>query len=293
MILDVPARRLIVREARPQDRNRIADLLHYEEFVHTHMDWRMPLDWLGHSPFVLAEKHGCVLGVLACPPDPAEVAWVRGFAASAVEPYASIWAALWRAARERLAGMPAVQCVASVGTGKWYEELLESTGFRQVTNVVLLTWENGLYRLPEDARPARIRRMSEADLPAVTAVDAAAFQPLWRYSLDGNRVAVDQSVVATVAETADGRVLGYQISTASPLGGHLARLAVLPETQGQGIGYSLLCDLLKRFQQRGAAQVTVNTQEDNTTSLRLYQKAHFRLTGEKYPIFQFDLPHPD
>ena len=84
-------------------------------------------------------------------------------------------------------------------------------------------------------------------------------------------------------------LVGYQISTASPLGGHLARLAVCPEQQCKGIGYSLVVDTLSQFNRRGAQRVTVNTQQDNLASLSLYKKAGFRETREQYPVYQYSL----
>jgi ribosomal protein S18 acetylase RimI-like enzyme len=73
------------------------------------------------------------------------------------------------------------------------------------------------------------------------------------------------------------------------LGGHLARLAVEPQQQGQGIGQALLQDLLAQFVRRGARAVTVNTQKNNQASLTLYQRMGFMATREEYPIYQIDL----
>jgi ribosomal protein S18 acetylase RimI-like enzyme len=101
-------------------------------------------------------------------------------------------------------------------------------------------------------------------------------------------IAFHQAAVATVAEY-EGRLVGYQISTGTPIGGHLARLAVLPNVQGKGIGYALLYNLLSQFAQRGSRTITVNTQRDNLASLSLYHKAGFQLTGEEYPIYQLEL----
>jgi ribosomal protein S18 acetylase RimI-like enzyme len=73
------------------------------------------------------------------------------------------------------------------------------------------------------------------------------------------------------------------------MGGHLARLAVLPDFQCRGIGYCLLYDLLSQFYRRGARSVTVNTQNDNLASIAVYEKIGFRATGETYPIYQMPL----
>jgi ribosomal protein S18 acetylase RimI-like enzyme len=164
--------------------------------------------------------------------------------------------------------------------------MLTRSGFKHHVNIRMLSWENGLRRLTPPANPAVIRPMEIADLPSVAAVDRAAFHPRWHHSLGTLQLALGQCAVATVSE-GPGGITGYSMSTASPFGGHLARLAVRPEHQGQGLGHALLYDLLVRFQDRGALRVTVTTQEHNHASLRLYRKAHFHLTGESYAVYEY------
>ncbi len=289
MIRDISPSVFQVRQAGKPDSYQIGQLLNFEEYVHRHMDWRAPLDWIGHEPFLVAEQFGRLAGTLTCPPDPIEVAWVRTFGATAIAAPQAVWETLWGAATRTLRQLPGTYYVASVALETWYRQLLEQSGFLHNTDVVLLAWENALHNLPAGQFRGTIRVMTAADLPEVTRIDQAAFDPIWRYSLDGNRLAFDRAVLATVAEDGAGRITGYQISTHSPLGGHLARLAVRPGMQGQGLGYALVRDLLLQFRARGALQVTVNTQADNLPSLQLYQKAHFRPTGESYPIYRFDL----
>ena len=112
-----------------------------------------------------------------------------------------------------------------------------------------------------------------------------SFVPLWQNSPEALKLAFRQSALATVVED-KGIIVGYQISTSTPIGGHIARLAVHPQVQRKGVGYALLHDLLTVFTRRGARKITVNTQKDNLISLSLYKKAGFQLTGEEYPIFQ-------
>ncbi|MFM8320336.1 MAG: GNAT family N-acetyltransferase, partial [Chloroflexota bacterium] len=130
------------------------------------------------------------------------------------------------------------------------------------------------------------------DLAQVLEIDRAAFPLLWQNSYAYLELAFNQAAVAGLA-LLDGRPVGYQISTATALGGHLARLAVLPELHGHGIGYALTADLLEQFLQRGARSVTVNTQQNNAASLALYEKIGFLRTGEEYPIYQIDPHLPD
>ena len=288
MILERSDTSALIRPAVPADRPAIERLLNYEEYTHRHMDWKLPLDWLGSEPYLIAQKLGRPAGLIACPPEPAEVAWIRAFAVNNLMTPGQAWDLLWNRALETLLGTPAVQRVLTIVLDDWYRDLLVRAGFNHSVNIRMLSWENGLKKLTPPSNPVHIRPMEIADLPAVAALDRAAFYPLWHHSLGTLQLALGQSLFATVSEGMSG-ITGYSMSTASPFGGHLARLAVHPKVQGNGIGHALLHDLLVRFQQRGALRVTVNTQENNHASLRLYRKAHFHLTGESYPVYEYPL----
>jgi ribosomal-protein-alanine N-acetyltransferase len=279
----------IIRTASPADHHQLASLIHFETYVHRHLDWRGPLDWLGSRPYLLLERSGRLAAALACPPDPPEIAWVRLFAIASFVDEQDAWQRLWPAAVEQLLGQPEVASLAAIPLQGWFNNLLADSGFAHVSNVVMLLWDGGPPHPASLPEGVNIRPMNFDDLPGVQAVDQSAFDPLWRNSLSSLEQAYRQAALATVAENG-GEILGYQISTATPLGGHLARLAVAPEMQGQGIGYQLACDLLSQFHHRGASQVTVNTQNNNAASLALYHRLGFIPTGESYPVYVSDLP---
>lgn len=280
-------RQLTVRPMADKDLQRLASLIHYEAHVHRHLDWRAPLDWVGYHPYLVAEHNEEILAALACPPDPPGVAWIRLFAVSSNVSIRQAWEELWRAACDQICDTDEHAIIAAIPLHNWFRTLLEKSGFTRTHNVVVLSWKRASPRPPARNSPAwSIRSMQIADLVAVEDVDASAFSLVWQNSLSSLEVAYRQAAVATVAEEG-GKILGYQISTATPMGGHLARLAVRPQHQGLGIGYALLNDLLAQFEQRGAHNVTVNTQHDNLTSLALYLKAGFTRTGEEYPVYQY------
>jgi ribosomal protein S18 acetylase RimI-like enzyme len=276
---------ITVRNARASDRRKLADLIHFEPYVHRHLDWRPPLDWLGSHPFLLAEQNGKPVAALACSPDPPQVAWVRLFGITRDIQLLTAWNALWGKAYHQLSQLDGLVTIAAIPLHEWFESLLKRSGFDKDYQVVMLSWENG--ELPEKVERPKviIRPMTLDDLKAVKEIDAASFVPVWQNSLAALEMAFRQAIIATVVEV-KGQLLAYQISTATPLGGHLARLAVHPDWQDQGIGSSMLYDLLSQFKRRGAKAVTVNTQQNNPASLSLYKKAGFRLTGQEYPIYQ-------
>jgi ribosomal protein S18 acetylase RimI-like enzyme len=278
-------KRVTVRPVSQNDRQQLANLIHFETHVHRHLDWRPPLDWLGHSPYLVAERESKIISALSCPPDPPDIAWIRLFAVSAHSDPEEAWSKIWPVAQAELHDRK-ISTVAAIPLMKWFQSLLENHHFQHIHNVVLLLWQPG-FPLPEErSLNINIRPMNYDDLLAVQDVDGLAFGSIWRNSLESLELAFKQAAVATVAEE-EGKVLGYQISTSNPLGGHLARLAVHPKQQGKGIGFSLVRDMLHQFERRGASRVSVNTQQDNSISLSLYQKSGFQKTDEIYPVYQF------
>ncbi len=60
----------------------------------------------------------------------------------------------------------------------------------------------------------------------------------------------------------------------------MQRLAVHPSARGQGLGRSLVADVLRWMRRRGAARALVNTQQTNEAALALYVACGFRVLPE-------------
>lgn len=278
-----------VRAANQTDHKNLASLIHFETYVHRHLDYRPPLDYLGTEPFPIIDQGGEIVAALACPPDPPGVSWVRLFAASHDISPEKAWKTLWPVAKEQLIQYGNISWVSAIPIYSWFERLIRQSNFNQTQHIVLLRWENiGAPKEPTKDALATIRPMTLDDLDSVEVVDSSSFVPIWQNTQDYLEIAFRQASIATVAEI-EGRLVGYQISTATPMGGHLARLAVSPDFQGIGVGSHLLFDLLMQFHRRGVSAVTVNTQHDNYASISLYRKLGFVPTGETYPIYQISL----
>ncbi len=275
----------VIRQALPGDLNRLANLIHFDSYVHRHLDYRSPLDWVGSTPFPILEENDQLVAALACPPDPPHVAWIRLFAAAHYANIKRVWQPLWQAAFAELKSNPAVQVAAAIPLYNWFTKILIQENFSFSHDIMMLSHEQSTLPLNPNLASIRVRPMSLDDLDGVTRIDQQAFPPLWQISREYVELAYRQAAIATVADQ-EGKLVGYQISTATTVGGHLARLAIAPAEQGMGIGSSLLYDLLAQFKRRGAQIITVNTQQNNKPSLRLYTRAGFELTGEAYPVYQ-------
>lgn len=282
---DTPAPTPTLRPAETRDRAILSALINREYYIHRHLDWRPQLDWLGRQPFWLAESDHEAVAALAFPADPPDVAWVRLFAASGHMLPTNAWRSLFEPALEASSFGPQMM-IAAVGLNRWFSDLLLQNKFEHFQDIVVLAWNNQLPNPRSLPGQLIVRPMELADLPQVTEVDNLAFQPLWRNSLEDVQLAFRLATYASVVEE-DGRILGFQISTSTPLATHLARLAVRPEMQGQNIGYVLVYNLFSQFRRAGSWQLTVNTQHDNHASLALYHAMGFELTGDSFPVYLY------
>ena len=277
---------MIIRQVSNQDQQTVANFIYFERYIHRHLDWKTPLDWIGRQPYLLLEEYGKIGAVLACPADPPGVAWIRLFVSSSALNLQTTWRMLWQNALDGWVYNPELPSIAAIPINSWFIELLEGSDFHLVDRVVVLLWSKSA--APENPAKAdvQIRAMQPEDLEVVEMVDNVAFGKIWQNSLASLRAGYKAAAIATVAFE-NQKIVGYQISTPTSSGGHLARLAVLPEYQGRGIGYALIKNMQESFTKRGVQSVTVNTQISNLSSLALYQKAGFQRSGEDYSVYQY------
>jgi ribosomal protein S18 acetylase RimI-like enzyme len=281
---------LHVRRATGEDHQQISNLMFYESNLHRHLDWRTPLDWLGSPNYWVLDEGNRISGVLACPEDPARVAWIRLFGYLSHLPASEAWYPLWDMVRTTVIEQAHTQ-VAAIVVKHWFQNLLLSSGFELKQNIVLLELRGENYRSFPVPRDIMIRAMQEEDLYAVAQLDQEAFGSFWHNSLDSLRRAYAQSNYASVAMDPSG-LIGYQLSTGNPFGTHLARLGVGKKAQGRGVGTALVSELIQKLDPNRMARLSVNTQSDNLASLALYKKIGFTLTGEHYPVLVYPRRNP-
>jgi hypothetical protein len=168
---------MIIRLATNEDRQGLANLIHYEVYVHRHLDWRPPIDWVGRQPCLVAERNKHLHAALICPPDPPEVAWIRLFVASQEAALEETWNILWVNALNQLNAL-ACPPVAAIALRPWFQSILEQNGFEQIQEIISLVWEGGKRATMLSPSGVDIRPMNDSDLPPVHTLDTAAFGPL-------------------------------------------------------------------------------------------------------------------
>lgn len=132
--------------------------------------------------------------------------------------------------------------------------------------------------------PFGLRVATMNDVPRLYAIDSQAFAPMWQMTPEDMRHARSAASTCTVALD-ENDIIGFQLSTAHHRNGHLARLAVLPQWQGQGVGTLLVNDMLRYFMRRHVDYVSVNTQLSNVVSQQVYRKLGFERNGYDTPIW--------
>jgi ribosomal-protein-alanine N-acetyltransferase len=273
----------MIRSAIRDDSPIIAQLLDQAHWVHQHLDWLDAETFLDRSPFLLALYQNELIACIACPLSLHHVAWIRVFAVAPNYDPRQLWEQLWPPAFKELQSIGCKK-VAALVISPWFEPLLLQSEFKETNAVIFLEW---LTTSPPSSPPftGELRGLRDSDIDPLIELDHKAFLGIWSNPRDELLEAFKSASIATVLEFED-KLIGYQISTASAWGAHLARLAVHPDYQGKGIGNAIVTDLMQQVRKRGYHRLTVNTQADNLRSLSLYRRLGFMETGDRYPVLE-------
>ncbi len=254
-------RRLLARSARPSVRS-----------------WWWE-DCLGAETFLLALADGVPVGALLALPDSGPVAWVR-LGVLAPEIPAGLWLDATLPQLEPPLRAQGARALAWTDGGGWLGESLRARGFRPLARLVTLKKDDR--RLPPvpQAAPCTVRPAQAEDIPALARLDREAFPPPWWFSAATLERVRQEALCFLVAER-DGFLIGYTEARPADHGAHIGRLAVTPPFQRQGVGGFLLRTVLSQLGEQGIQEVTLNTQEDNIASRRLYERFGFRPFGPR------------
>ena len=205
-----------------------------------------------------------------------EVVAVRGFET------------LMRAAIERCADQGDRLLLAIELEGSSNRSRYERAGMEMLEEVI--TYEIGVDSVPRmPQRHLRLEHVAlgdERSLEIVAAIDAEAFPWLWRNSYSEFVEYLSTPDVTLSLLRFDGAPVAYIGATLFTNWGHIDRIAVKPELQGNGFGRAALILAINTLRQRGARRIGLSTQKTNTRSQRLYEQFGFRRTLElDYRLF--------
>jgi len=261
------------------------DLIFQQRLSFTHLDWHDVRQWLDmpDTTIRVAWERGHMTGIIAASPPLYGTVWIRLVALTEKAVADEVFRQLWRDMCGSLRAN-GIHTAAVLVIDDWLLDYIPQNGFAYEEDIVTLCRiEPQPLPDPESAN-VRIRSVHLEDVPRIVKIDQTAFYAPWQMSIHEIRQARRIAAYCTLAEI-DRVPVGYQLSTMYQQTGHLARLAVLPEVQGKGVGSALLYDLLSRLQHRRVETITVNTQAGNVRSQRLYERFGFQRNGYDLPVW--------
>lgn len=273
-----------IRFIQPDDIPTMRAFFNSSIHLHQHLDWHTPNERLHFSPFWIAERNQSILGAFCSPIIEHQISWIQLFAIKKMISQPKAWQSLYGAYVEYCHQNEKNIQVFSLAYYPWYHKLLENTGFQPAYSIVTLENE-GIY-LPDfrfNTNDFALVPITLENYPRIHHLDVLAFDLPWQMTDAALLKAFRSSIYATMV-TRNDQIIGYQITTESDSTLHLARVAVHPEFQNQGIAGYLIHDLvlfMKRFHFKG---LSVNTQSNNHASLALYRKMGFYKTGSSIPV---------
>ncbi len=127
--------------------------------------------------------------------------------------------------------------------------------------------------------PVRVEAMTEADLPAVLAIERASFPSPWPREVFLRELRENKVAHLFVARAAEGEsqgcVVGYICAWAIVDELHITNVAVHPEFRRQHVGQQLLQSVLARAQELRCRQAVLEVRASNAGAQRLYARFGF------------------
>lgn len=272
-------------------RTPVLELIRYSYLRHTHLDWYEAETWLDNIGGLTctAWRGGALAGVMSASWPLGGKSWIRIACVGEGWPEHEVMRALWEAVRAGLYKVNARECWL-LALDPWIEGHTALMGMRPSELLVSMRRGSSLpLRPPPDVPPGLSLKIADlADVAAMAMVDQQAFAPPFQMTALDMRYAYRGSALCTVARL-HGEVVGYQLSTRHGSVGHLARLGVRPDMQGQHIGAALLREMLATFMRRQVEVVTVNTQHSNLRSQQAYHAYGFERIPHDVPMFAVTL----
>ena len=125
-----------------------------------------------------------------------------------------------------------------------------------------------------------IRRLREADLPQVVAIEEASFAAPWSEKTFRNLLRRPDACLFSAVDD-DERILGYAAAWFVGREGELGDIAVAPRERRRGVGAELVEAVLAEARARGVRQIFLEVREGNRSAQGLYHALGFETVGRR------------
>lgn len=122
-----------------------------------------------------------------------------------------------------------------------------------------------------------IRTMTEADVPAIAAIERATFSMPW--SPDDFRMMIAEKDKTYLVVELDGTVIGGAGLHNIVGDGEITNVAIMEAYRGHGYATLLLTELLRVGREMGVTAFTLEVRAGNAPAIRLYERMGFVSEG--------------
>jgi [ribosomal protein S18]-alanine N-acetyltransferase len=127
-----------------------------------------------------------------------------------------------------------------------------------------------------EPRPARIRKMTQLDLPSVLEIERGAYDFPW-----SEGIFIDCLRIPYVCEVLEDerRVVGYSVMSLAGDEAHLLNLCLDGAVRRRGLGTRMLDHLMAKAMREGVRVLYLEVRPSNAPALQLYRRAGFAKIG--------------
>ncbi len=133
------------------------------------------------------------------------------------------------------------------------------------------------------------KRMTEEDVAAVAALEAANFSRPWSYDSFFQTLS-DENYIVIIAKDADA-LLGYCVLLCTGEEADITNVCTTPEARGKGVATGMLTALMEAGESRGITEFFLEVRESNTPARSLYTKLGFEEIGLRKNYYEEPREH--
>lgn len=129
-----------------------------------------------------------------------------------------------------------------------------------------------------------IRKMQEADIAAVAALETQIFSMPW--SAEGFADTLPREDVLFLVACEEDALLGYVGVYCTSDEGEITNVAVAPTARRKGIARALLIELKERLAALGIGRIVLEVRVSNEAAIRLYEQMGFCTLGTRKNFYE-------
>ena len=133
------------------------------------------------------------------------------------------------------------------------------------------------------------KRMTEEDVAAVAALEAANFSRPWSYE-EFLKTLSDENYIVIIAKDED-ELLGYCVLLCTGEEADITNVCTAPEARGKGVATGMMTALMEEGRSRGVVEFFLEVRESNTPARGLYTKLGFEEIGLRKNYYEEPREH--